>query len=532
MARPRMTSAKSWYELHVSLASIGIAYEPIGGGARLDFGDGSHIKATAAVSTASLTELERRIGPFEPRDEYVELRPFIRPTYTLVKSEELESEHCAAARETAKAERLKIKAKRKAAEAAIEAEEDCEEQSRLDALRRVYDVEQAALDDWRPPRRPHERGLPPRLVEECDEAIIWSDRAAQFSSLASVKMHYTRQHVLGMVTWWRNRRTEIYEHRRSLSIEPKADKRQVLRLAHSKWGKDFELFGSRRVLHIYTRLAAEEGIYFGDAEQHARISAEQEAQKRKRDLPDLIMLMNLRADRAKVLAAELVQQQKAVVARWLQHLAEARQRRRDREIVDRRYGAAAVDAVRSMFQPDDRRALNAFLAVKNRLPGELLDMRGRRATAKSPILVEATRERPRDIHSPELQTRMMAEALKQEAERNILLRWLATGRIQATWDDKLITKPQHEWINVAWERETQNPQFLRAINRQEHPHDRGDDPDIAALAMALSTNYYGRDMRSVRAILATKVSVKHGAKVDSRAYTQLLRNFDGAAVIS
>ncbi len=529
MVRPRITSARSWQALHKSLASIGIAYERAGGGARLEFGDGSHIKATAAVSTASLTELGRRLGPFEPRDENVTLRPFVRPTFTMVKSEELERKHRSTARLAAKEERLKIKAKRQAAQAAIEAEEECEEPARREALRRLFDIEQAALDEWQPPRRPHERRQTPRQAEECEEAIIWSDRAAQFSSLASVKMHYTRQHFLGMVTWSRNGRNEIYEHRRHLSIEPKADKRQVLRLAHSKWGEDFEITGTRRVLHEYTRLAAEEGIFFGDAEQRARISAEQEAQKRKLNLPDLIMLMNLRANRAKVLAEKLVLQQKATFKRWLKHLAEARQRRRDREIFERRFGAAAVDAARRMFQPEDQRAMRSFLAVKDRLRTELIYMRGRRPSAKSAILVEATRERPRDIHSTELQVRMMAEALRQEAERNILLRWLATGRIHATWDDKLITKPQHEWVNVAWERETQNPQFLRAINRQDKPHDRGDDPDIAALAMVLSTNYYGRDMRPVRAILAKTVRSKHGAQIDSAAYTQLLRNFDGAA---
>lgn len=295
MACPRITSARSWHELHVSLASIGIAYEPIGGGARLDFGDGSHIKATAAVSTASLTELERRIGPFEPRDESVGLRPFVRPTYTMVKSEELLSEHRAAARKTAKAEREKIKAKRLAVEAAIEAEEECEEQSRRDALRRLYDIEQAALDDWRPPRRPHERRQPPRQADECEEAIIWSDRAARFSSLASVKMHYTRQHVLGMVTWSRNGRTDIYEHRRRLSIQPKADKRQALRLAHFKWGHGFELLCSRRELYEYTRLAAEEGIYFGDTEQHARIRVEREALSRKLGRREKIAVVDIHA---------------------------------------------------------------------------------------------------------------------------------------------------------------------------------------------------------------------------------------------
>lgn len=530
MARPRITSARSWPELHVSLSSIGIAYEPAGGGARLDFGDGSHIKATAAVSTASLTELERRIGPFETRDENVELRPFVRPTYTMVKSEELESAHRAAARETAKAERLKIKAKRKAAEAAIAAEEECEELARRDALRRLFDIEQAALDDWQPPRRPHERRRPPRQVEECEEAIIWGDRAARYSSLASVKMHYTRQHVLGMITWSRNGRTEFYEHRRSLSIEPKADKRQVLRLAHSKWGDDFELLCSRRELNKYTRLAAKEGIYFGDADQKARIRAEQEAERRRRDLPDLITIASYRAANAKALAIELAQQQRTAFARWLRHLAEARRRRCEREIFERRFGAAAVDAARRMFQPDDQRALRVFFGVRDKIRSELVDMRGRRPGAKSAILVEATSERPRDIHSPALQARIMAEALHQEAERNILLRWVASGRIQTTWDDRPVTKSELEWVNVALERERQNPQFLLAINRRDTPQDRGDDPDIEALAIALSTDYYGRDMAPVRAILASMLRARHGAQVNGRAFTQLLRNFDGAAV--
>ena len=66
-AAPVIARARSWAELHQGLAEIGKRYEKKGSGAIVWVGDmPTPVKASKVARSASLTALERRLGPYEP----------------------------------------------------------------------------------------------------------------------------------------------------------------------------------------------------------------------------------------------------------------------------------------------------------------------------------------------------------------------------------------------------------------------------------------------------------------------------------
>lgn len=80
IAAPIMREAKIWQELHACLAEHGIAFEKKGSGAILFVGDIA-IKASKAGRDISLSKLISRLGPYGPRPNDMEIRPF-SPTPT------------------------------------------------------------------------------------------------------------------------------------------------------------------------------------------------------------------------------------------------------------------------------------------------------------------------------------------------------------------------------------------------------------------------------------------------------------------
>jgi hypothetical protein len=64
-AGPIIKRAKTWQQLHCELAEKGIRYEKTGSGATIFVGD-IGVKASRADRSASLSKLERRLGPFQP----------------------------------------------------------------------------------------------------------------------------------------------------------------------------------------------------------------------------------------------------------------------------------------------------------------------------------------------------------------------------------------------------------------------------------------------------------------------------------
>ena len=82
-AVPLIKSAKSWQELHESLAANGFKYERKGSGALLYVND-QPIKASTADRSCSLSSLEKRLGTYEPPNPSIEVRK--RPAVELLPS--------------------------------------------------------------------------------------------------------------------------------------------------------------------------------------------------------------------------------------------------------------------------------------------------------------------------------------------------------------------------------------------------------------------------------------------------------------
>ncbi len=67
-AAPIIASAKSWQELHVALAERGMRYERTGSGAKVFVGE-TAVKASRVARDASLSKLERQLGPYRAASE-------------------------------------------------------------------------------------------------------------------------------------------------------------------------------------------------------------------------------------------------------------------------------------------------------------------------------------------------------------------------------------------------------------------------------------------------------------------------------
>ena len=66
-AAPLIADARSWRDLHATLAERGMRYMRMGSGARIVAG-GREAKASAVAREASLGRLERRLGPYQPSE--------------------------------------------------------------------------------------------------------------------------------------------------------------------------------------------------------------------------------------------------------------------------------------------------------------------------------------------------------------------------------------------------------------------------------------------------------------------------------
>ena len=133
-AAPLIAAARTWRELHDSLAAGGCAYERKGSGAVIRAGD-SIMKASQVSRHATLAALERRLGSYEPARGTPSARD-ARPSAAEPELwDEYWAEHAAHAAQVAEK-------RRKADEA-----RDCE----LEALRKAYEKERSmvAARDWR-----------------------------------------------------------------------------------------------------------------------------------------------------------------------------------------------------------------------------------------------------------------------------------------------------------------------------------------------------------------------------------------------
>ena len=67
-AAPIIKSAKSWAELHTNLAAAGFQFERFGSGSKIHYGDVA-VKASDVDRAASITALQKKLGPYQPPQE-------------------------------------------------------------------------------------------------------------------------------------------------------------------------------------------------------------------------------------------------------------------------------------------------------------------------------------------------------------------------------------------------------------------------------------------------------------------------------
>ncbi|MEJ8630222.1 relaxase/mobilization nuclease domain-containing protein [Sphingomonas sp. I4] len=70
-AVPRIKAARSWSDLHATLAEVGIRYDIVGTNGVTLTVDGERVKASSIDRAITRTQVEKRLGPFEPRGETI-----------------------------------------------------------------------------------------------------------------------------------------------------------------------------------------------------------------------------------------------------------------------------------------------------------------------------------------------------------------------------------------------------------------------------------------------------------------------------
>ncbi len=475
MVAPRIKRAKSWDKLHDSLAMIGVRYVDYRGNGRLMFGDDRHIAPSAAISTASMTELTGRFREaFHPPSRPELLRPFICPRFTMKNAEKAEAEVRQSAKDLvdAEAERIaqlahenlrKMRAKdqhevnRQIREVARRAKADHAKRSKLNENRRK---EARAKQDPNPSFR------------DQAETIAWQLDIERFDQMIELYSGYARTRYWDTNQWRKQGRLEFIEYRSFITIMKGADKLQALRLAQQKWGEDFKIFGSKRDIAEYCRLAAQEGIVFGDKEQRKRINGFRigMASSSVDGQPPPHPLWHRIEELTEALNARL---------------SEGIKRYKDR-VVDKIGGARIpvdhrIDPTPKLV-PSDRRAMIRVQNAPNH-PDELVQDFEQPSGQSITWVQKALDANPEDLSSPRLQGFLMAQYFHQEAERGILLNFIERGEATVT-DDGVVYKGRHDWPPTALQRENDNPVFLRSAVNRGKPKIESTDPDIEAYVLS------------------------------------------------
>lgn len=506
MIVPRIKRAKSWDELHDSLGMIGVRYEQYRGNGRLLLGDDRSMAASSAISTASMTELNRKFGEetFRPPSRPELLRPFIRPRFTMREAEKREAQDRKEAKDAVDKEAARI------VEGAQEELQAMQKADRDWILRQIRKVARRAKADHakrsklnanRRKAEQEERDYSPK-AEEQPEAIAWQldhERLHRMIDLYTGS-GYTRRNYRGGEQWrGRDGTLEFIEYRTFITIMKGADKLHLLRLSQSKWGEDFKITGSRKEVIAYCRLAANHGIMFGDDEQRAMIdgarvglakSALTSAGARDRVYERIGLLrdvINQRISEGRRAFGKLVLSR--------QPIASARKR-----------GAAPVehDPI-----PSDRRAMISVQNCADR-PDEVIRDYEEPVGRSVPWLQTVLAKHPEDLAAPLLQGWLLATAYRQKAERDIILAMLAEG--SATVDDtkgKVVSIKKIPWLGEALNRENDNPEFLEQVFSRNVVTIQSHDPEIQAFVSAREAHPL-HDLTIARQELAHRLLVKAG----------------------
>lgn len=480
MIVPRIKRAQSWDELHDSLAMIGVRYEAYRGNGRLLLGDDRSMAASSAISTASMTELNRRFEEtFRPPSRPELLRPFIRPRYTMREAEKREAQDRKEAKDAVDKEAARIE---EGAQEELQAMRKVDRDWTLRQIRKVArrakadHAKRSKLNANRRKAEQEQRDYSPK-AEEQPEAIAWQldhERLHRMIDLYTGS-GYTRKKYWGGEQWWgRDGTLEFIEYRTFITIMKGADKLHLLRLSQSKWGEDFKITGSRKEVAAYCRLAAKHGIMFGDDEQRALIdgarvglakSALTSAGARDRlyeRIGPLRDVLNERISEGRQAFARL--------ALSPQPVASARKR-----------GAAPVEQTPI---PSDRRAMISVQNCADR-PDEVIRDYEEPVGRSVPWLQTVLAKNPEDLAAPRLQGWVLATAYRQKAERNIILAMVAEG--SATVDvtkGEVASTRKIPWLGEALKRENENPEFLEQVFSRNVVTLQSQEPEIQAFVSA------------------------------------------------
>ena len=283
---------------------------------------------------------------------------------------------------------------------------------------------------------------------------------------------YARTRYWDTNQWRKQGRLEFIEYRSFITIMKGADKLQALRLAQLKWGEDFKIFGSKRDIAEYCRLAAQEGIVFGDKEQRKRINGFRVgmASSSLTGHPPPHPLWR-----------RIEKLTKALNARD----AEGAKRYNDR-VFDKISDAQRPDGDRSdtawQPRPNDRRAMIRVQSAPDH-PEELVQDYEQPTGQSVAWLQKALDKNPEDLSSSRLQGFLMAQYFRQEAERRILLNLIESDEASVA-DNGVVYKGRRDWPPTALQRENENPVFLRSAINRGVPKIESTDPDIEAYVLS------------------------------------------------
>ncbi|KZY56333.1 hypothetical protein A3736_08675 [Erythrobacter sp. HI0063] len=475
MIAPRIKRAKSWDELHDSLAMIGVRYVDYRGNGRLMLGDDRHIAASAAISTASMTELTGRFRKtFYPPSRPELLRPFICPRFTMKKADKADAEvrRNAKGLVDAEAERIAQLADENLRKMRVKDRHEVNRQIREVARRaRADHAKKSKLNENRRKEERAKQNPNPSLRDQA-EAIAWQLDIERFDQMIELYSGYARTRYWDTNQWRKQGRLEFIEYRSFITIMKGADKLQALRLAQLKWGEDFKIFGSKRDIAEYCRLAAQEGIVFGDKEQRKRINGFRvgTASSSLDGQPPPHPLWRRIEKLTKALNARDAEGAKRYNDRVVNKVMDANIPKGDR-----------IDTA-SQLRPNDRRAMIRVQNAPDHRDELVQDYE--QPTGQSIAWVQkALDANPEDLSSPRLQGFLMAQYFHQEAERGILLNLIERGEATIT-DDGVVYKGRRDWPPIALQRENENPVFLRSAVNRGKPKIESTDPDIEAYVLS------------------------------------------------
>ena len=330
---PIIKKALTWSQLHRELAEKGMRYEKTGSGATLFVGDVG-VKASSADRGASLIQLQKRLGKYEPSTQWQEVaKRAAEPikqgvagwdTYIIGRKAHYAAKYAATRvqKQQQDADRKQLSEQQKkhrgevlqgswkgrgelrnAMQSIVAAEQAAEKvilkerhQKEREQLRQQYrpypDLEQWQRQQNRPELAEQWRyraGPPQRIEGDRSEPPIPRDIRAYVPEIVGQQVHYTRKENIalgGSASFVdKGRSIDIYDWRSRDSTLA------ALQLSAQKWGS-FQVTGNNEYKAMCTKLAAEHGFKISNPELQESIQ-----QERQRIQQDRVQKMQEKAQK-------------------------------------------------------------------------------------------------------------------------------------------------------------------------------------------------------------------------------------------